>query len=56
MAFVPKSSIYTEDAEGKTRRLSWKREELGISEKRIMYRVTFLPTAEESFKKLDPPT
>jgi mRNA interferase RelE/StbE len=56
LAFVSKSSIYKEDAEGKTRGPPWKREELGISEKRIMYRVTFLPTAEDSFKKLDPPT
>jgi len=56
LAFIPKSSIYKEDAEGKTRGPRWKREELGISQKRVMYRVTFLPTAEESFKKLDPST
>ncbi len=56
MAFIPKSPIYKEDEESKTRGPSWKREELGISEKGIMYRVTFVPTAEESFKKLDPST
>jgi mRNA-degrading endonuclease RelE of RelBE toxin-antitoxin system len=56
LAFVQKSSIYTEDAEGKTRGPPWKREKLGISEKRIMYRITFLLTAEVSFKKLAPPT
>lgn len=32
---------------------SWKREKLRIPQKRIVYRVIFLPTAEESFKKLD---
>jgi len=56
LALIPKSSVYKEDAEGETKGPPWKREKLEISQERIMYRVTFLPTAEESFKKLDPPT